>query len=253
MLDERVELKESVTVEKDVEKRVKTVGIRGLDMQKARELGVFQRISYLLCVMHSSVMAAYRIYGDVDCMLSDFGGRKNEISKAMGDFEKAFDRFVGFWTDYYVRDGDAWREVGNDTESLFHNIMRWASLPETWQLGERQRLDDKLDVAISMIDEDGDRLTFNKCVVNEKVEGESHESWCVTKYDKISRLQTVVNSNMDKASAMMVAKRLSNDDERRIYTANLVRDVVERRTEITPYKSYKGNQAVGTIKKKIKK
>ena len=54
---------------------------------------------------------------------------------------------------------------------------------------------------------------------------------------------------MDKASAMMVAKRLSADDTTNIYTASMVRDYMERKTEITPYKAYKANETVGRLTK----
>ena len=43
-MKEKIELVGSVEVAKDIEKRVETVGVRGLDFDKARELGVFQRI-----------------------------------------------------------------------------------------------------------------------------------------------------------------------------------------------------------------
>lgn len=251
MINEKVELDGCVTIEKDVEKRIRTVGVRGLDIDKARDLGLFQRISFMLCASHASVMAAYRIYGDVDYLLSQFGGRKNEIAKAMKDYEKAFAKFVLFWTDYYTHDGDAWKDVGNETESLYHNIMRWAQLPESWQLGDEQRIEDKSDVAIKILNEDG-VLTFHKCVANAKNIEEPRQSWCVTRYDKNEGTQTVVNSNMDKASAMMVAKRMSDNDKESIYTANMVFDIKESRTEITPYKSYKANKTIGTIKKEIR-
>jgi hypothetical protein len=86
-----------------------------LDFEKAKKLGFFTRISNLLCAAHASIMAAYRIYGGVDYLLSEFGGRKNEIAREMNVFEKAFTRFINFWTGYYAH-GGAGREVNEETE-----------------------------------------------------------------------------------------------------------------------------------------
>ena len=57
---------------------------------------------------------------------------------------------------------------------------------------------------------------------------------------------------MDKASAMMVAKRLSSDDEKNIYTASRVRDYTEKRVDVTPFKAYKANKVVGKLIKQFK-
>ena len=58
-----------------------------------------------------------------------------------------------------------------------------------------------------------------------------------------------VEENMDKASAMMVAKRLSSEDSDNIYTASRVREYMERKTDIVPFKAYKENQVVGSLTK----
>ena len=243
-----LELDGSSVVADDVEKKIRTTGVKGLDFEKAKELGFFNRISNLLCATHASIMAAYRIYGGVDYLLSEFGGRKNEIAREMGVFEKSFTRFINFWTDYYAHGGAA-REVNEETEVLFRRIMAWAQLPMTWELGGKQRTDDDdLDVAIR-IDTDEKQYTFRNNTVNTELVGEAEESWCVTKYDVREHKQTTVEENMDKASAMMVAKRLSAEDADNIYTASVVRDYMERKTDITPYKAYKANETVGRLTK----
>jgi hypothetical protein len=222
-----------------------------LDFEKAKELGFFTRISNLLCAAHASIMAAYRIYGGVDYLLSEFGGRKNEIAREMNVFEKAFTRFVNFWTDYYAH-GDAVREVNEETETLFRRIMEWAQLPMTWNLGDPQRVEDNgIDVAIR-IDTDDKQYTFRKTVLDGDMVGESEESWCVTKYDTKEHVQTSIEEGMDKASAMMVAKRLSQEDAENIYTASVVRTYMERKTEVTPFKAYKANETVGRLMKQFK-
>lgn len=246
-----IELNGSSVVADDVEKKIRTTGVRGLDFEKAKELGFFTRISNLLCAAHASIMAAYRIYGGVDYLLSEFGGRKNEIAREMNVFEKAFTRFVNFWTDYYAH-GDAVREVNEETETLFRRIMEWAQLPMAWNLGDPQRVEDNgLDVAIR-IDTDDKQYTFQKTVLDGDMVGESEESWCVTKYDTKEHVQTSIEEGMDKASAMMVAKRLSQEDVENIYTASVVRTYMERKTEVTPFKAYKANETVGRLMKQFK-
>jgi len=246
-----IELNGASVVEDDIEKKIRTVGVRGLDFEKAKELGFFTRISNLLCAAHASIMAAYRIYGGVDYLLSEFGGRKNEIAREMNVFEKAFTRFVNFWTDYYAH-GDAVREVNEETETLFRRIMEWAQLPMAWNLGDPQRVEDNgIDVAIR-INTDEKQYTFRQTVLDGDIVGESEESWCVTKYDTKEHVQTSIEEGMDKASAMMVAKRLSQEDAENIYTASVVRTYMERKTEVTPFKAYKANETVGRLMKQFK-
>lgn len=246
-----IELKESSVVEDDVYKRIHTTGVKGLSYENAKELGFFTRISNLLCASHASIMAAYRIYGGVDYLLSEYGGRKNEISREMNIFEKAFSRFVSFWTDYYAH-GGAGREVNDETEMLFRRIMEWAQLPMEWNLGDPQRVEDNdLSVALRINSEDK-QYTFHQTCFGEETIGDAKESWCVTRYDTKEHRQTTVDENMDKASAMMVAKRLSSEDSENIYTASVVREYVERKTDITPYRAYKANETVGNLTKQFK-
>ena len=246
-----IELSESSVVADDVMKKIKTAGVRGLDINKAKELGFFDRISNLLCATHASIMAAYRIYGGVDYMLSEFGGRKNEIAKAMNDYEKAVTKFINFWTEYYAH-GKACQEMNEDTEVLYRRIMEWSQLPYEWNLGDAQRIEDNsANVAIRLCT-DEKQLTFKTSTVNNEVVGDISESWCVTKYNEKEHKQTVVEDNMDKASAMMVAKRLSADDAENIYTASMVQDLTERKTIVTPYKAYRGNETIGRLTKQTK-
>lgn len=250
MLEEKIELTDAAHIEEDVYKKVNNVGVRGLDINKVKELGLFDRISYSLCAMHASVVAAYRIYGDVDYLLSMIGAKKNFIAHACYDFEKSFDKFTRFWTEYYRSTP---KEVSEETESLYHNIMRWAQLPEGWELGDDQRLEDDEDIVIK-IERDGGRiLNFHRCSVNVQQVEEPKESWCVLMYDDNKKKQTTIHTDMDKASALMVAKKLSNENKEYIYTAACVYDIVEKRTEVTPYKSFVNNNTIGTIKKVLRK
>ena len=58
-----IELEDASVIVSDIEKRIRTTGVKGLDFEKAQELGMFQRIANLLCASHASITAAYRIYG----------------------------------------------------------------------------------------------------------------------------------------------------------------------------------------------
>lgn len=245
---EIISLNGTTVVEDDVTRKITTTGVKGLDFEKAKELGLFTRISNLLCLVHASIMAAYRIYGSVDYLLSQFEGRKNEIAREMNAFDKSYVRFINFWTDYYAHGGAA-KEVNEETEVLFRRIMEWSQLPFEWNLGDAQRTQDNgIDVAIR-IRNDENQYTFYKTVIGEEIIGEGDTSWCVTKYDKRLHKQTTVEENMDKASAMMVAKRLSSTDTENIYTASMVHEYMEKKIEITPYKAYEANNAVGSITK----
>lgn len=246
MIKEKIELVGGVEISEDVEKEIKAVGVRGMDMEKAKGLGFFTRISNLLCASHASITAGYRIYGSVDMLLTEFGARKNEIAYEMNLFDKAYARFINFWTNYYAN-GDAGKEMVEETENLYHRIMEWAQLSEQWRLGDNQRTETSNDVAIKIQDSDGKTLYFHRTNVSTETMDSPKDSWCVTKYDVKSKKQETVNTNMDKASAMMVAKRLSDEDPDNIYTASMVTEIIEKRIDVTPYKAYKANQTIGKL------
>lgn len=250
-MKECLELVGNVVVSDGVEKKVRTVGVRGLDIEKAKELGVFNRISLLICAAHTSIMAAYRIYGGVDYLMQEAGARRHEISREMNSFEKSVDRFVSFWSGYYAS-GQSAIDMNDEVETLYHNIMSWAQLPESWQLGDAQHTEVSKEVAIKISRKDERDLFFHKSVVDSELLEDVKESWCVTKYDERTKEHTTCEAGMDKASAMMVAKRMSAEDASAIYTASVVNEFVEKRTEVTPYKCYKSNETVGKLKKLVK-
>lgn len=247
-MDEKgvIQLSESSVVADDIQKKIRTAGVRGLDFEKAKELGVFQRISNLLCVVHSSVMAAYFVYGEVDYLIDQLNARKYEIAHEMNMFDKAFDRFVKFWTGYYAH-GTSGREVSYEAERLSHKIMEWMQMPETWQLGEEQRTTSFREGCIRIDLPDDKVFTFYKAELNHELVGEPKETWGVFCYDPNTDKQTSVNTDMDKASALMVAKRLSDENPDNIYSASIIRDLVEKRTEVIPFKAFKANETVGKI------
>lgn len=249
MNNEVLELKCAVDVADAVEKKIRTVGIKGLDFDAAREAGVFNRISNLLCVVHASIMAARRVYNGVEVMVEAIRGKRNDIAKEMNAFNKAYDRFVSFWTEYYAN-GTIGTEVDEEAEQLFNNIMVWSQLPYQWSLGDPQRIDAPTDTVITV--ENKDKIYYmKKTVLNEEVL-DSSDSWCISKYSTDEHTQVCIEEDMDKASAMMVAKRLSAEDPDNIYTACQVLDVTKKETIVTPFKSYKENKTVGKETKVLK-
>lgn len=246
-----IELPESSVVEDDVIKRIRTTGVKGLSFENAKELGFFTRISNLLCACHATIMASYRIYCGVSSLLSDFNARRNDIAREMNAFEKSFCRFTEFWTGYYAH-GDAGREISEDTEVLFRRIMQWAQLPIEWELGEKQRTDDNGITKAITVDTNDKSYFFHTTTVASETVGEQKESWCVTKYDVYEKKQETVEENMDKASAMMVAKRLSAEDAENIYTASIIREYTEKRLDVIPFKAYMANNTVGKLTKEKK-
>jgi hypothetical protein len=182
----------------------------------------------------------------VDYLIDQLNARKNEIAREMNMFDKAFDRFVKFWTGYYAH-GTSGREVSYEAERLYHKIMEWMQIPEAWQLGEEQRTKSLREGCIRIDLPDDKVFTFYKAELNHELVGEPKETWGVFCYDPKTGKQTSVNTDMDKASALMVAKRLSDENPDNIYSASIIRDLVEKRTEVMPFKAFKANETVGKI------
>lgn len=246
---EKIELVGKAEIEESVTKRIATTGVRGLSFEKANELGLFTRISLLLTAMHMSSVASYKVYKQVEDLLDAFGGRRNDIAKACNDFNKAMEKFENFWTDYYKKN-ETLSNVDYEVSCMYDNILRWSGIPKKWTLGEEQTIKEK-SVDSSIVIDNGDTLLrMSSSVINEE-NVEYKESWSVTKYDVDTRAQTTVHSDMDKTSAMMVAKRLSAEDEHNIYTASRILDVVKKETVVTPIKAFQANNTIGKISNKI--
>jgi hypothetical protein len=58
---------------------------------------------------------------------------------------------------------------------------------------------------------------------------------------------------MDKASAQMVAKRLSADDKENVYIASRILQYTQKVKEVLPEKAYRGNEVIGNTRKVLKK
>ena len=245
MVKENIEIVGSHEVADDIQKKIRTVGVKWLKYEEAEKLGVFQRIANILCVCHATILAAYHVYGHFDYLIDMLNARKNEIAREMNMFDKAIDRFVRFWTGYYAK-GTNGMEVNLEAENLYHYLMSYMQIPEKWELGDEQRTEPKGTLAIRIDIPDEKVLTFHKTEVGNKIVDE-RETWGVLCYDMKANTQTTVNTDMDKSSAQMVAKRLSDENPDKIYTAAIIRDLVEKRTEVMPFKAFKANEMVGKI------
>jgi hypothetical protein len=244
-----LELEGSVEAAEAVRKVIRTAGIKGLDEDTAEELGLYKRLSFLISTMFSAYSAAYRIYGNISALLDEFGGKKHEIIKACNQIEGAWDKFTRFWKNGYMNT-DSIKDSNYDTEILYHNIMRLSRIPESWQLGEPQRTDAPYDTAI--ITENGENRFYLKKSVKEDSSETVNEYWCVTKFDLKTKKQVIVENKIDKASALMVAKRMSANDSCNIYTASQVLEVKKEETIVTPFKAYSDGGDTGRNVKLLK-
>lgn len=250
MKNERIIVLPEVVSGDDVKQRVKTVGVRNLSIDKAEELGVFQRISHVLCGMHALTLVAFRLYAEADIWLTELGAKKHEIKRACRNLEEAYRAWEKFWRDYSNEDGK--REMRQDTDDLFLQFMRWASLPLNWSPGESQEMKRNEEPLIEIDLKGGDSiLRIYRDVAERENLSDIKEEWCVMKcdYKDGNRVMGCMEKGMDKASAQMSAKRMSANDKGVIYTASLLQTIEERRLEVVPYKAFLDGNAVGSIKK----
>lgn len=246
MKPDNLEIQGGVTeISNGIQNKVKRVGVKGLNVEQAQEQGVFDRMANILCAMHSTISAAYHVFGHFDVMLDEIRASKHEIKREMNLFYQAYDRFFSFWTSYYAKHTQG-NEVNLQAEELYHIIMKWAELPEEWHLGDKQRIEDDENTAF-YVDVNGRNLKFSKTVVDTELLAETKESWCVVRFNDVNDKQTTVNTDMDKSSALMVAKRLSSEEQDVIFTAAMVREIQEKRFLLIPYKAFRNNQTIGKI------
>lgn len=256
MEDEQViEMKVSERAESQIMHRITRAHIKGLDYEKASELGIFRRMSLLLCGMHSLSVTAYKLFGGVNYLLEILGAdKKHDIRVACNRYQNAFDDYMNFWTSYYSNNCNAAKEMNDETEELYHQFMKWAQLPESWALGEPQNTPDDTDAMLQVVEDSSDRvLRFHRSVLESEVVSDVKESWMVTRFSRKTHSQVSVEENLDKASAQMIAKRMSAEDTENIYTASCVREYTQKVTEVLPSKAFKANKTVGTIRKVFRK
>lgn len=242
-----IDIPEVITKE-DIESTLQKVGVKGLDREKVKELGVFQRLSYLICAMHSLIAVAYKIYGSVDSLFDLMGIKRHSIKQACNRFETEYERWEHFWHEYQSDKG--MQEMNKDVQDLYKQFMRWAGLPLQWNLGDEQRAKENTEPLIEIPLEDRILRLYRDAA--EKETEIIEETWAVMMSDPDSegfkQLQSV-ECNLDKATAQMVAKRMSAEDHTKLYTACMVQQIKETRTEVVPYKAFMDGVTKGDIKK----
>lgn len=235
-----------------IRKRIQHVGVKGLDIDKAEELGLMSRISNLLCAMHCLTMASNNIYGEVNALFDLARIKKHEIKRACQEFQQAYDRWYKFWREYQTVGGV--QEMNREAEDLVEQYMRWAGLPVRWELGQPQDAPRDTEPLIEIDRDEDDRIwrVYRDVAESEPIEDDEteREEWAVFSSERPEGKETMtcVERGIGKADVQMVAKRMSAADPDRLYTANRLQVVKERRLEVIPVKAFLGGQAIGSVK-----
>lgn len=240
-------------IDKDtVKAKVQRVGVRGLNIEEAEKLGLFNRISVLICAMHSLTLVEQKLYGQIDELFAMSNARKHDIKQACSKYQKSVDEWFRYWKEYQTEAGA--HEMNKEAVELYHQFLRWTGIPEDWQLGDPQEAESETEPLIVIETEEKIWRLYRDSAEQETLE-EGEDEWGVFCADRKegNRVLCCAERGMDKASAMMSAKRMSANNPENIYLASLMKKVVEKRTDITPYKAYKAGVTVGDIKKVRKK
>jgi hypothetical protein len=240
-----------------IRKRIQHVGVKGLDIDKAEELGLMSRISNLLCAMHCLMMASNSLYGQVNFLFDMAQIKKHEIKRACQEFQQAYDRWYKFWREYQTVGGV--QEMNREAEDLVEQYMRWAGLPVRWELGDPQDAPRETEPLIEIDRDEDDSIwrLYRDVAESETMEDDEteREEWAVFSSDPHEGVNTMTceERGIGKADVQMVAKRMSAADPDRLYTANRLQVVKERRLEVIPVKAFLGGQAIGSVKSVIVK
>lgn len=230
-------------------KLIKQYHRKGLSIEKVQELGIPNRLSFLLCAMHNLYTCAYKLFGEVEFLLEKTGTSRFDIKKELNDFNESYDRFFRFFRDFQTVDGI--HEMNEESEYFYHQYMRWCQLPEEWDFGDPQNTPIETDPVI-IIDKDSRDLRFHRITAEREDIEEPRERWVVSRYDPVTRKHNTLDMDVDKASAQMVANRMSANDEKNIYTASKLITYHEKRVEVLPMKAYEKGKLVGDYRKVIK-
>ncbi len=238
-----------------IHKRIQHVGVKGLDIDKAEELGLMSRISNLLCAMHCLTIASNNIYGEVNALFDLARIKKHEIKRACQEFQQAYDRWYKFWREYQTVAGV--QEMNREAEDLVEQYMRWAGLPVRWQLGDPQDAPRDTEPLIEIDRDDRIWRLYRDVAESEPIEDDEteREEWAVFSSERPEgkEAMTCVERGIGKADVQMVAKRMSAADPDHLYTANRLQVVKECRLEAIPVKAFLGGQVIGSVKSVIVK
>ena len=236
-------------IDKDaIKAKVQRVGVRGLDIEEADRLGLFNRISVLICAMHSLTLIEQKLYSQIDELFALSHAKKHDIKQACSKYQKSVEEWFRFWREFQTEAGT--QEMSRETEDLYHQFLRWTGIPENWQLGDPQEAEPETEPLIVIETDDKIWRLFRDVAERETLE-EGDDEWGVFRADRKdgSRVLGCLERGMDKSAAKMSAKRLSANDPDYIYIACLMKKIVEQRIDITPHNAYKAGEMVGDIKK----
>lgn len=233
---------------------MKSLGIKGLDFEKAEELGVISRISNLLCAMHALSTVECDIMAEAEHLFDVCRMNKHELKKACSDFHKAYDRWFSFWRKYQTVDGVL--EMNKESADLREQYMRWLQIPVHWELGQPQEIHSEKEPLIEI--DGGEKIwRIYRDVGDSEIVGDIEEEWAVMRSKQKafegSKEMICVERGLDKSSAQMCAKRMSSNDHDMLYTASRLDSLTEKRVEVVPFKAYFNGELIGDIKSVIKK
>ena len=223
---------------------------QGLDVDRAAELGLFQRISFLTCAVTTLYTTGYRLISNISNLFELAGANRHEVKRELKHMFDAYERFAKFFRGYQTSEGK--QEMGEEVSQFYHQYLRWCNLPEEWALGDKQMTDPETDPLI-LIDKVDKELRFYRSILEAEDLSEEKVEYCVTKYNpETSTQETVEDKGLDKSYAQMVAKRYSANDPEGIYTASKLVTKDQRITEIYPLKAYENGELVGSYRKVFK-
>ena len=223
---------------------------QGLDVDRAAELGLFQRISFLTCAVTTLYTTGYRLISNISNLFELAGANRHEVKRELKAMFDAYERFSKFFRGYQTSEGK--QEMGEEVSQFYHQYLRWCNLPEEWALGDKQMTDPETDPLI-LIDKVDKELRFYRSILEAEDLSEEKIEYCVTKYNPATSTQeTVENKGLDKSTVGMVAKRYSANDPDGIYTASKLVTKEKRITEIYPLKAYENGELVGSYRKTFK-
>lgn len=223
---------------------------QGLDVDRAAELGLFQRISFLTCAVTTLYTTGYRLISNISNLFELAGANRYEVKRELKAMFDAYERFSKFFRGYQTSEGK--QEMGEEVSQFYHQYLRWCNLPEEWALGDKQMTEPETDPLI-LIDKVDKELRFYRSILEAEDLSEEEVEYCVTKYNpETSTQETVEDKGLDKSYAQMVAKRYSANDPDGIYTASKLVTKNQRITEIYPLKAYENGELIGSYRKVIK-
>ena len=223
---------------------------QGLDVDRAAELGLFSRISFLTCAVTTLYTTGYRLFGKIDNLFELAGANRHEVKRELRAMHDAFERFTKFFRSYQTSQG--LQDMNDDTEQFYHQFLRWCNIPEEWALGDKQMTEPETDPLI-LIDKVDKELRFYRSILEAEDLSEEKIEYCVTKYNPATSTQeNIENKGLDKSTVGMVAKRYSANDPDGIYTASKLVTKEKRITEIYPLKAYENGELVGSYRKTFK-